>query len=453
MFLAGPQPADRNVLYDRSGSVCPPARSKPQLFCIVVACWSLASGCFSHEDRLQELIEACAELPGATTSPNADLREELTRLEEDRGTPRQMRRLLPADEENLAAALAMIFRGEESQQLFERTAELFPRQQFAFRPIDQRQVSRFVDAHRTILAELDLALSREACNFAIPFERGYFFDLVFIDEVIAASRLLGLRSSVALDARDVNNAAADAASMLGLAGNLARESHLESRVAAASIRREALLVIEAIAHHAHVNRSALRTLYERLGQQLQAWPTDADALAGDRALTLHSYEIVRMGHLKMLLTEEEKERYRSEGILSDLLAVAADHVDQDELFYLRSMRKLIDLCQVPYYERTTNYAELIRANWESQDEPRHSLLATHLFLPDLIPSLRLLAQDRARTMAWWLALAHAIGRPPSETLVNPHTGRPLDVVENENSVAVLLGEVDERDPVVPLPSD
>ena len=397
------------------------------------------------------MVEQCAELEGGKASPNAGLRDEIARVETERAAPVQLERPLPPDEENVAAALAAAFGGERSKSLFEELSQFFQRSRFRFNPVELERIRRFCRRHRSTLDELTTGLARPQCDFAIPFRRGHFVDLVFIDEVTAAVRLIGLTAALSLEEQAIDGAVERAVAMMALVEHLARERHLDARVAAANLRAEVLLVWEAILQHDRLDVKGLRALETCLAGQVERWPSDRRALEGERAVTMHAYELIRLRQLELLLTREEKKRFLSEGIFSDLLAVAADHVDSDEQYYLASMRQFIDLCRLPYFERLPQYAELTRGQFEIEPQGPYPILAIRLFLPDLIPSLRVLAKDRARCQAWLLAMAVALDDASAEPVVNPHTGREMRATLASTSVVVNLGEEGERDPLIPFP--
>ena len=414
----------------------------------IIALWG---GCGSPHDELLEIVERSAELTGAKSSPSAELRAEVAIVESERAAPAQLARSLPPDAENVAAALAAIFRGSDAQPLFDEASELFQRPQFQFHPVERHQVEKFCRRHRRKLEQLEAAVERPQCNFAIRFRRGHFFDLVFIDEVIAAGRMFGLAAALSLDGGAIDEAVRQSIAMTTLAEHLSRETHLESRIAAASLRADALLVWEAVVQHEKTDFNALSALLQCLNRQLARWPSDSDALVGERALTLHAYEVIRLNRLDLLLTSEERQSLRSEGILRDLLAVAAAHVDSDEQYYLTTMRKYIELCRLPYYQRLEDYAQLTRSAGEDNGVRDYPILATRLFLPDLIPSLRIMAKDRARCEAWRLALLSVLRGAPPEPVINPHSGEVMQVSVGPDRVIVRLGEEGERNPLIPLP--
>ena len=130
---------------------------------------------------------------------------------------------------------------------------------------------------------------------------------------------------------------------------------------------------------------------------------------------------------------------------------SAKTIDQDELYYLQTIRQHIEASREPYYLRQGTLVQLseqLNQMRLSQDRSQYPILAAALFLPGLEEAHEAMARDRARCEAYALALAEATGKPCPEYSVNPHHGRPYEVVRQSQRVVVNLGEPDERDVVI-----
>jgi hypothetical protein len=167
--------------------------------------------------------------------------------------------------------------------------------------------------------------------------------------------------------------------------------------------------------------------------QLNTWPDDAGAWIGDRALGMHAYELVRAGLLGELLTEEEIERFEAEKILDQLPAAAMRNVNRDELYYLLAMRKVIEGCKRPFFERRSVLAEIADDLQAKRDSLEFPVVAGRILLVDLEGGHAIQAADRARVEAWALALSLAAGDEPSGLEISPLTGKKY-LVEREAGV-------------------
>jgi hypothetical protein len=210
-------------------------------------------------------------------------------------------------------------------------------------------------------------------------------------------------------------------------------------------------VLEAIAQHRHCTSDDLHSLYQILTQQLEQWPSDADALIGERAMVLHTYEAIRLGLLMWILTDEEKTVFREERILDGLDRILRETADKDELYYLKAMRKQIAACDRPYIERMKTFVLQAESLKALRSKPDFPFAAARLFLPDLEDFQRKFAVDRARCEAWALALAVAADLPRPEFTVSPHNGLTCEVTRESQRVVVKMGEPNGWQVIVPLP--
>jgi hypothetical protein len=412
-------------------------------------------GC-GKEVTLRETVLEAAALEQTLSADHAELRTELARIDTERGLPLQIARPLPPAEKNAAAALEDVIDPLLRSGILERSKELFPEAEFQFTPLALAEVRQFLGKHRRRLDRVYKALERPQCVFPIEYRLGFFYEPSFVDDVTVACRLLAFDAAVILATGEVTAALRPVDAMWRLAGCMGREPLLTARLRSAELRAEALLVSEAIANHPHCRHADVNVLSEIVERELAGWPSDAVALSGDRAMTLHAYECLRRGLLKWILTAEEKRRFREQLNLDSLPEVLAETIDADEAFCLATMRRHIELCDLPYHRRKSELTALVEeidARRRSADRASYPLLAAMLFLPDLKDAHEAMARDRARCEAFALALAHAAGGEPPAFETSPHHGLPYEVVRESLRVVVKLNEPDERDVVIAMPGD
>jgi hypothetical protein len=214
--------------------------------------------------------------------------------------------------------------------------------------------------------------------------------------------------------------------MLDIARILAAERQVVSRLGAVHVRRDALAVLARIVQHPACEGSHRRLAMNRIATELDHWPPDRRAWVGDRALGLHVYEMVRDGQLAAVLTEDERVRIRRTASLDELQQAVKANVDADEMVYLKLMRRLIDACDQPYYQRREVLGAIEQELFEMRDSTEYPFVADTILLTDVDKAHRLQAVDRARMDAWLLALQAATSNaPPPSPPVNPLTGEPL----------------------------
>ena len=176
-------------------------------------------------------------------------------------------------------------------------------------------------------------------------------DLQWLDVLNLGCRLEALAAAEALAENQPEEALAPLAVMLRSARLLAAEWNVATRVAAANLRADALHVLAAVANHEHASHETTRAIARSPGAQTSDWPADADAWIGDRAAGLIAYELVRDGYYLSLLEQGELKQLQTEGLVAVTTKAVMRNVDGDQQFYLAAMRRMIESCRQPYFER------------------------------------------------------------------------------------------------------
>lgn len=402
------------------------------------------SGCRQNRDG-EELRRRAAEdfgrLPGLRESPHPKLREELARIVDEAGTPELLAGTELPDDVNAAAGLKGLFAPSKLPSILETSGEILPPGDFKLSPTRLERAIRFRRQHESQRRQAREALKRPKCSFPIQHELGFAAELGFADAVRICARLEAFQAAEGLAGNDLAAAIESLGSMFRLAACLAAEKHPTVRVEAAFVRAEARRVLQAIVAHPEIQRPQItRPQLEQLDalirEQLKTWPDDADAWIGDRALGMVAYELVRAGRLADLLTEEEAARFEEEGILAELPAAARQVVNEDELYYLEAMRRIIDACRHPYYKRAAVFEAIREQLHEQRNSPEFPVVAARLLLPGVEKGHAIQARDRASCEAWALALAQAAGRQAPPYQISPLTGSRYEIVSDAGLIAV-----------------
>lgn len=384
-------------------------------------------------------------LPGVQGSADQKLRDEFARVVEQQGTPVQLDGPIIDDAENVAAGLIGAFAtpggpcsADRLRAIREFADELFPEGEFSFNRVQLSAVARFIGRHESQRLAAREALERPRCDFGVRHQDGFALDRRFIDVARICGRFEAFHAARRLFAEDdLDGAIESVRFQLRLAECLGAEKLLDARLEAAAIRAEALGVVQAIVNHEHLRPAQIAALRALIADHLKTWPSDADAWIGDRALGMIAYEYVRDGAIALLLTPDEIERFAAEGILRDLPGATQRSVDQDELYYLETMRTVIDRCTEPYHARA-DLAETIRNDLHKRrNSPDFPFVAGRMLLENLDAALAQQAEDRARVEAWALALDLAAGeRSPHQ--LNPMTGRNYQVQREPEQILLWL---------------
>jgi hypothetical protein len=224
--------------------------------------------------------------------------------------------------------------------------------------------------------------------------------------------------------------------MLHISETLAAEQNVVCRGFAARQRSAALQVVEGVAQHPTATRQTQRQLAAMISQQLARWPSDAQAWIGDRAQGLHTYELIRDGYLLSLLTYDEIREYRDQVGIQELAQLVAANIDRDELFYLKTMREVVEACERPFYLRSKLFMQ-IESNLEVlRASGTYPFVADQLLFVELEQGHRVQALDRARCEAWRLALRIAADERPAQLPTNPLTGDTFVIDTTDQHVIV-----------------
>ena len=416
----------------------------------------LAGGCQRQQPQPSGQLDPddYGELPGLKATPNAKLRDELARIAEEDGTPELLSKTTIAEGDNVAAGLAGLFPDHKVQSILEESQRLFPPGEFELDPTQLRkaiELRKKYDAQRLKARD---ALGRPQCDFGIRFKAGFLAELKFIDVVRICAHLEAFRAAEALSDGELAEAVESLRLMFRLASCLGAEKHVDARLAAAFIRGEAFRVLQTVVQDGHARRKHLQQLYEAVRRQLTAWPHDADAWIGERALGLHAYEMARDGTLISLLTPEEIERFGKEGILEELTAAGVQSINRDELYYLEAMRKIIESCSQPYYLRAALFDSIGNDLQQRQNTADFPLVAARLLLPDIRKAQAMQAQDRANWEAWAVALALATRGEMPPYKLNPLTGEKYRQFNYDDRIVVAnFGSgKDGDDPSITVPN-
>jgi len=398
--------------------------------CLLLIFAAVVSGTLAGCDGGQEPDETAplrpadfADLAPLKEIPNAKLRDELARIEEEGGTPELLSRRAIADELNVAAGLRELFPEDQVASIREKSRSIFPPGRFEFNPIQLQKAIHFRTKYDQQRLKAREALKRPECRFDIPFTDGLLVELRFVPVVHLCADLEAYRAAESLSEGKLDEAAESLGYMLRLASCLGAEKCALTRLHAAQIRTKAFGVLQAVVKHPAIEQKHLERLRDMVDEQLESWPDDAWAWIGERSSGLHFYAMVADGLLEDLLTEEQKGRFDAQSEREEFAATAKRTVETDVLYYLETMRKIIESCRQPYCLREDLFDAISEELQQRRNAADFPLVAGRLLLPDIRQQHADQAQDRANWEGWALALALATGRPLPPHTINPLTGK------------------------------
>ena len=416
-------------------------------FGVLVVC--VSPGCQKHSSSpapQRNAVVKYGQLPGVKQTHHRGLREEISRLEDEKVTPHllELRESLRSpvldedgvDESNETRATWLhVFKTSEIESLDRKLEGLFGTNPFRLSAHERRRALDFANRYVAQMEKIRASLRRKNRRLSIRHTHGFLADTSFVEIGRIYVRLEQIRAADRFDKEGAGAVEESFSFMFQMLHRLAEVPHVVSRLAAAQLRREVLSGLQVVVRDKRTRRSVFERLYRLVLVQLDHWPRDANAWIGDRALGLHAYEMIRAGYLSSLLSFNELHEFREDGTLARLVN-ATERIDEDEYYYLRTMRRVIQSCEFPYYERVDLLSDLRDEQGRIRQDADCPIIAIKLLLEGIESAHRLQALDRALCEAWRLGLAAALQHDFEPQRLNPLTGEPYVIVREKNSVSV-----------------
>ncbi len=256
------------------------------------------------------------------------------------------------------------------------------------------------------------------------FRAGFALEQIRLAELLAAERTIEAHECLER--------------LFAAAHQAAGQPHPLARLTAARSRLEIVPALAWAAVQPSFRGAERRKFAALLAEQLSAWPEESRMWIHERAVGLHTYELVRDGHLLSLLSIEELSELRRREALDELPAAVLANLNEDQRQYLEGMETLIAAAGEPYHRRTSRYEALAAGRSQLVGTQTYPWVAEPLLKLNLDDSARLLARDRMLCEAWEFALAAAEDETAGPVGENPLTGEPY-VVSREAGSVVLRG--------------
>lgn len=443
-------------------------------FCLTTL--TIIQGC-DKKEKQTDLDDSCSKfskLSYLKETSHPELRKEYALLVEQKHTPRQLVELDNNPNKNTAATFRRVLRKSKAEEILDETFFLTRRNHFQFNRLHLSKIKKLVKDYGYKIDSINNALKLPNCRFEYKHSEGPTANKTFINQVFAAVRLQKVFAANYLynkpkkeekentdteQSKEKNATNVDPAlqktidcteAIFKLANRLGRVKHVEARLTAALIREEADEILEAVVHDPRCNKDTLILIQKIIQYELAHWQSDADMWIGDRALGLYVYEIVRDGLILTILTDEEKESFLGDGTLDHLTETTQETADEDQLYYLTTMRNVISNCRRDFHKRPLLGSKIIEDLDSQKNLPSYPIVAAKLLLSEIDKALLLQMIDLARTRAWSVALSIAIGEEPKNN-INPINGQPYSITETNKTVIVrAVGKDENLDQESPL---
>jgi hypothetical protein len=179
------------------------------------------------------------------------------------------------------------------------------------------------------------------------------------------------------------------------------------RTKAGEIRIKAIDALQNIVLDPHLKEENLVYLFSVVQEQLNAWTPDSAAWIGDRASGMKVYNLVAQYGLDEALEPEEIEEMIMRGIYEDVNKKLYKTIAGDQVFYLQSMQKVIDVCREPYCRRMPVLSQIDDTLRTAQGTADETVIAEFL-LRGIRNIMQYCAQDRTKCETAALAMAYSL---------------------------------------------
>lgn len=399
-------------------------------------------------------FEVFSELEAVSQTHHRDLASEVERIKSAKQTPGLLARqgMPGASGANLSRSLVKLFRStDELDRLDEQLSALIGETPEDDYVVDIDQAQSISGRYRELRIRAHQLVSQPDANFYVDWKLGLAIELDFVTAVQVIARLDQLEAVLALRKHQVGLAVDSYIRLTQLIRRLDEVPHVVCRLTAAQLRLESIKLTNAILQHPDIDLETLRIFRDRYVGQLSAWPDEQQVWIGDRAIGLHVYEIVRAGLYLSLLDDEENDRLQKKGMHIIKARSVYENVDNDEWFYLQSMRTIIEMCDRPWYERIEQLEEIYARIDLRKRGIGYPTVAAELLLPEINHAQQKMARDRARVEAWAIGLSLACGEEPPLFTINPETGDAYESLVGESEIEIRGLHADPNEPPVVIP--
>lgn len=383
-------------------------------------------------------VEPYAELKQLQTTQHARLRDELARIELAGATPLLLEKGTSSDHD-LGQRLLAVLPREKHKGLAGEIDRLWPSGRFTMSPHQRQQTGETLARQRELLLATRELLKSPDDAFRYPFRQGLFAEAPSFEGARLAARLEGLAAAEALlriDEPRFGEAIASLDRILEWSARLGQVKHPIARLLAADVRSDGLSILAAITGDARATTDDLLKINSLVERELKRWSPDADAWIGERAIALHTYEMIRDGHLLSFLSVDEISQARKKGSIHALGESVALNLQHDEYFYLSEMHEIISACRLPFHERAAALRELERKVRSLEGTPEYPYVAAKILLPRLPAGHRRQGEDLANWLTWSVAFQAALGTPGTTDILDPISGEPYVIALEDTRVVV-----------------
>ena len=263
----------------------------------------------------------------------------------------------------------------------------------------------------------------------------YLGDYALLEEYAIARSLQEGKIDEAIETLDYIFRIAYLASILEVVG---------VRSDAAIVRLQAFEIMQRVILDPKFEKKHLIGLRDMLSQQYDNWTPEYLTWFGDRASGIAFYHRIMADGMENIFPQEDiarlENRWGSQWN-DKFWRGFKKYGEADEVFYLRSMQKILDICDKPFAQRrnvlTQISADLRRSeDVHDADGMLEEYVVANILLKDVDRLMRLFVQDESALHRALTAMLISLGQTNTDKYCDPFTGKPFAVQKADGFVSI-----------------
>ena len=209
------------------------------------------------------------------------------------------------------------------------------------------------------------------------------------------------------------------------------------RVDAATVRLRAFDVMQRVMLDPKFERQHLQYLREMLLAERKNWIPEKTAWFGDRASGIMLYHNISLHGLDNTLEMTELEWLQNSGKIEVFSRGFTKYHEADKIFYLRSMQKILDVCDEPFMKRLEVLNQINKELLTQEDTVDAKGIAmepfvANIMLKDVERLMQLFARDQSALDRALVGISRSLGQSNTDHYRDPFTDKPYEI-RTENS--------------------
>jgi len=260
----------------------------------------------------------------------------------------------------------------------------------------------------------------------------YLADYTLLEEYAIAQALLDENIGAATEALAYIFRIAQLASELGNIG---------VRSDAALVRLRAFDIMQRVVLDPQFDKAQMIFLRDMLSEQHEHWTSEYEAWFGDRASGIALYHRLMMNGPENALESAEFELMESRWGRNKFMRGFTKYREADEVFYLRSMQKVLDVSNKPFVKRLDVLNQINKGMTDKEDTFDENGISTehfvaYLLLKDVDRLMRIFAQDQSALNRALVVILRSLGQSNTDNYRDPFTDEPYKVQKVDGLLSI-----------------